>query len=123
MPQSHTEDQLMTPLRKNQRTIIATWHLEHNKSKATSSLFPNEMIAKLERIQKPQNKTRTLHKTITQIIIGDSNNKQQQNYHLRTAVAKATVGVCAGVWGGGGGFGKACFERDLIIYKVYITSI
>ena len=35
--------------RKRQKTVIAKQQKEHNQSKATSSLFLSEMIAKLER--------------------------------------------------------------------------
>ena len=30
------------------RSLTVTWHQEDNQSKATSSLFPGEMIAKLK---------------------------------------------------------------------------
>ena len=41
--------------RKSKRKITVTWHSEHNKSKATSSPFPSEMIAKLEITQSTAN--------------------------------------------------------------------
>ena len=50
MPQSHTHT------RKIQRTITATRHAVHNKRKTTVTLFPSEMIAKLE---PPQTKVAT----------------------------------------------------------------
>ena len=36
-------------LRKSHRILIVTRHQEDNQSKATSFLFPNKMVAKLER--------------------------------------------------------------------------
>ena len=45
----HNHTPLTNP--RNHETEAATWHHEDNKSKAISSLFPSEMIAKLERIQ------------------------------------------------------------------------
>ena len=81
-------------LRKSQRTITAKWHLEHNISKATCSLFPSEMITNLERTTqstaKP-NKDLTLTPTNN-----ESNNKQWINYSrttdLERTAAEATRG-------------------------------
>ena len=44
IPQSHTADQ-----RKSNRTLTVTRHKKDNLRKATSSLYPIKMIAKLER--------------------------------------------------------------------------
>ena len=52
IPQSYTADQIeiLVFVRKRQIMITETWSPEDNKSNATSSLFPNEIIAKLEKL-------------------------------------------------------------------------
>ena len=53
IPQSHTADQLMAPWgRVTEDLCTVTRHPQDNKSKATSSLFLFNMIAKLERTQR-----------------------------------------------------------------------
>ena len=64
--------------RKSHRTITITRHHENKQSKATSSLFPIAMIAKLE----IHTKQCTLKHVINTEPFNGSNNLQQQNCHL-----------------------------------------
>ena len=59
-PQSHTT-QINGNWRKSQRKLTVTRHPEDNYSKASSSLFPIKMVAKLDRHKVHNNKTRTKH--------------------------------------------------------------
>ena len=71
IPQSHTADR-----RKSHRTSTVTRHKEDNLSKATSSLFPIKMIAKLER---------------TQVYVLHSKNKDQTQNHHKQVEQQLTI--------------------------------
>ena len=63
MTQSHTHTYYRPnqgTARKRQRMITATWHSEHYKCIATSTPFPSEMIANLERTQSTVNQNKDL---------------------------------------------------------------
>ena len=82
--------------RKRHTTI--TRYQEEKQSKATISLFPIEMIEKLESTQ--SNAQQNIEQVQNPTAINNQqriNNKQQQNYHLRTDSSQRRW------WGGGGG--------------------
>ena len=62
-------------VRKRQRTITTTWHPKDYKSKATGSLFPRGMIAKVEKSQSTIRitKQKPTHKSHTQNLSTISN--------------------------------------------------
>ena len=91
IPQSHTADQLTAPWGKS------TGHKEDKQSKATSSLFPIKMIAKLERTH--GNVQQNMEKNRTPLWEQQpTTNQQQQNRRLRATLpcylyGKATENV------------------------------
>ena len=88
IPQPQTADKPRGIMRKSHTTI--TRHQEDKQSKATSSLFPIKMIAKLEWTQRNAQQTESRN---------GSNNQQRINNNRTTALdwtaAKAAGGVNA----------------------------
>ena len=96
-------------------------HQEDQLSKATSSLFPIEMIAKLEWTQSnaQQNIEQLQNPTMGAESHNGSNNPQQINNNITTALeqtpSKATGGGVGG-WGGGG------LKCSLLVHNLYQNS-